>query len=1131
MTHGLRLTGTPRDLALLRALTDAPTDVLHAPWVEITAPNQQGLVVTSPRLDETTARFLLARGVPMVRVRSTKTVAHFEPLDGSAPYDWKEATGRTTDALLEALRPVRTPGDPVVDEAIFWCAPGSVGATQLLERLLVLGRDDVTIAEVEDRGVRAMLVRVPRPPMYLLMRAREEAHEGVRAFARHPESDLWVEWGYEHPLPGLCVRWLANNTPAQAPTGKGAKGAPAVDPSASGPRTAFVEASGRWRYAASKWPERTIYDAIAPTLAAPRIELAPEPGETRHTVALRLGNGPDALPEVWLLSPEQFLALEALIESSTSEEVARFTVARMTSVEPGGTRYLLREIIRPNVPRIGMRIGDITSARGFARAPGVDTLFLPCGRRLLPSMRRDELRKLLGLDGVQTVILDEDTAGPRIYSLRSIDEVPLSRWVEYVATDRRVELDRLLETSVFELPEMVVEKPAREKPRVVEAPAPETEPRERAPREKPKPKKAEPVLVPDANSGPVVTEDDRALREEIRALETVIAEGGCDDGKTWSNLGRLKLRAGQFDEAAVCLEGALFHSDPAARDLNTVGLLANARKKILGAAGTKEELVELLVKPAPSPGELSYAGARVAEMVLSGDTHAETVAQAAVKTFGDANSPVSRRLAWLVLGLVHGRNRDALGLTRSKERVLGRINDRGLDENYDLPAFVRFALALDVGGDTESERMSLERSRGELLGILDDLMRRAQGKYLRELDSLSGYVRSTFAVGYTRLGVASRARDVVAPLELELSAHDAPNQVLYRLYLARMAHVATQGSPEAWKSTVDTTLAGIKENRTRDRVEWLRKRSIWLRTETAEETVPYIRGECERLIAGAEANPEAAADVVAGVFGLRQVYDYEVTQVLERAMKVALRAGSESLVQGVLAAAMPRLGQIAILGHRALALGVCIKGAAMLGDATALDQLLDAVIAVASAPQLPPVRDLLLAVHPGLAALRRVGATNSAGRLLEALTPIARKGGREGVRLQAALADGYLQLRETERADEMLDGVVNELLTAPLDNAGRYEGGVAVLDALKHWSIAGRAPRCVRMFESLDEFRDSYTMSSVYATHKVLLLERLVDAVTDEVTLRTDKVQGYLDREEQVIRRRILREWRETCGR
>ena len=36
-----------------------------------------------------------------------------------------------------------------------------------------------------------------------------------------------------------------------------------ADLAAVGPRAAFVEASGRWRYAEAKWPERSIYDAIA----------------------------------------------------------------------------------------------------------------------------------------------------------------------------------------------------------------------------------------------------------------------------------------------------------------------------------------------------------------------------------------------------------------------------------------------------------------------------------------------------------------------------------------------------------------------------------------------------------------------------------------------------------------------------------------------------------------------------------------------------------------------------------------------------------------------------------------------------------------------------------------------------
>jgi hypothetical protein len=38
-------------------------------------------------------------------------------------------------------------------------------------------------------------------------------------------------------------------------------------------------------------------------------------------------------------------------------------------------------------------------------------------------------------------------------------------------------------------------------------------------------------------------------------------------------------------------------------------------------------------------------------------------------------------------------------------------------------------------------------------------------------------------------------------------------------------------------------------------------------------------------------------------------------------------------------------------------------------------------------------------------------------------------------------------------------------------------------------------------------------------------------AVVDDVTFRGDRVRAYLDEEEQVIRRRILADWRDACGR
>jgi hypothetical protein len=261
----------------------------------------------------------------------------------------------------------------------------------------------------------------------------------------------------------------------------------------------------------------------------------------------------------------------------------------------------------------------------------------------------------------------------------------------------------------------------------------------------------------------------------------------------------------------------------------------------------------------------------------------------------------------------------------------------------------------------------------------------------------------------------------------------------------------------------------------------------------------------------------------------RDLFDFEVTLAIERLVRAALRSGSDERIAEVLQAARARLtSRITILGHRARAIGACIRAAATLGDASAVDGLLDDVVLLASAPDLPSVRDLLAAVGPGLAALRRLGIVSSARRFLEALVPIASKGGREGARLRAALADGFLQLRETDRADELLDTALDETLRGNLDHVGRYEAGAAVLGALQRWAVTARAPRAHRVLDQLDVFKDTFTASqhNLYETHKVLILERLVDAVADETMFQGTRVQGYLDAEEQSLRRRILADWR-----
>ncbi|MFO0562764.1 MAG: hypothetical protein U0269_32395 [Polyangiales bacterium] len=1103
MSHGLRLLGDARDLAPLRTLVDVAPSLLDAAWTEITAEAKPGSVIVSAKLDGKTAATLQSRGCDVVRVRSNKASVTITPLaEDQESENWPQATGRDAGTLLEALRPFRAHGDPVVEEAVFWVPVDVPGAQRTVERLLALGRDDVTVSEWDERGQRVLVLRAPNPPMYLLMRAREEPHEGVRAYAR-VEGGFWIEWGFEHPLPAVASRTLAKAG-----------------------RSAFVDHTGRWRIAPSPWTERSIFDAVIPQIDASRVDLEKSDGESRFTVHLRLAYAPDAVPELWLLDPAQFAALESFVEVSSADELARFTVARMEG--PRGVVYVLREMVRPNASRLGTRVADLLELRGYARVAATDNLYLPVGRRLAPVMRRDELRKLLGLDRAQAVIVHEDSDGISLFSLVNVDEVPLSRWVEYVATDRRYVIDKMMESMVFELPGVAiasrpkVEREKRNKSDRDEAPS-DTRPPSAV-----RTVRKQQASAPEPTATVEVSEDEAKLREQARELEGKIAQGGCDDAASWRELAEIKGKLRQTEEAAQCLEAAMFHG---ALDADGASALVALRRKSMNAKGTPDELVELAVRRVLIPAEASMLGAGALELLARGDATFDMIAQQVVQRFSEPDLPVSRRLAWLLLSSINRRANDRLGMTRSKEKLLGGLNERGLHEVYDLPGFVRFHLALD-SDPTDGTGGS---SRADQIAALESLWTKAVTTQIKDLDANASFVRLLFAVGFTRVGAAGRAKDLVAQVEQELPAFDAgagavgdPNPILYRLYMARLAHMATQGSAESWEREVESIMAAVPEARRRDRAELFRKRSEWLRSGTPTEIRPsWQHRSAEDALKAGEADPPTLPDAISKVFEAPALFDHERTDAIERALKASLRTGNEQVLGATLDSATPRLDAIAILGHRASAIGACLQAAATLGDASAVERLLDRIVTIASTPdQTLSVRDLLLAVNPGIAALRKMGAGDAAARLLDALSPIAAKSSRDALRLRASLAEGFLQLKDGEKALDLLDATIDDTLTGSLDYNGRYDAMAAALTAMRRWPVSARGQRCDKVFDVIESFGDNFTTRRFYATYKLLVIEKLIDAVTDEVTLRSDKIRTFLEGEEQVVRRKVLADWR-----
>lgn len=1096
---GIELAGSPADVAALAAFAEAASDLVDRAWLSVQPREGAGYVLVAVHLGPERARDLARRGLPIVAVReSGEDDVEVARLGEEERRRWVLPRRREAARMVEAVRPRRVAGEPLAEEALFVTRLDSPAPQRLLERLLLLGRGDVQVGQLVGDGGARLAVRVKAPPVYLLMAARDGDGE-VAAYARSGSSGLWVAWSYEHPLAASAAAALARAG-----------------------QIALVDREGAWLRLPGEWRTRSIYEAVTPVLDATEVSLRPAEMDLRFPIPLRLAPGPVADADLWLLTPDELLALGPLVEACTSDELGRLTVARLVGDE--GTRYLLRERVRPGATRMAARVSDALGSVGYAQVAGADNLYIPCGRRLVPLLRRDDLRRLLGLDRAHAVVLTEDRDGPQVVTITEVDEAPLHRFVDYVATDRRLELDRLLERTVFEFPDVVIDWPE-----VQRAPIQRPPPRERKVDATLKRRPEAPVQEVVAEVA--VDEDEQAarlaaLRARARELEGQLASGGVDDPAPWRELGLVKRELGELDEAAACLETALFHGGPP-HDPEVAGLLVQVVAGMSGRAGSEDQVAELVVSDRRTPGESARLGALLVERLAAGRPPADEVMQLALPSFVDPRLPVARRLAWAVVAGWYSHARDRLGLTRAREAILGGINERGLSELHDLPRFVRAALARE-GAGSEGEGRGDRLQQGQLVA-LEALWHQAVAGGLPDLDVHADYVRLIFAVGFARLGARLTAQEIAEPVERELDVHEIPNRALFRLYMARLAHETAGSSPEAWAGDLQKIVEGVREAKHRQAVQWLLKRSMWLRAAEGDES---LVGRATRFKLPPGLEVDALAEQLAREMSpATGNFDYIVAEAVDLCLRRALASGSEAIVGSVLAAAEPNLGGIQILSHRAEAVGACIHGAACLGDDALLGRLLDVLVDVARSSKLGSARELARAVDRGLVALRRFGGLESARGLLEALAGVEAATAADRVMLQVTVARGFVQLGEDRAAERIVDGLVEEVLAGSLDYVARAQAGVAIAGALRHWPNAARVERLGRVFAGIHAFRDTFTTNRYYDTHKIQVLEAIVDSLADSQTRQSDKIQGFLDQEEHALRRRIFADWSALCGR
>ena len=1059
---GIRLFGTLADRAVLDRLLADRAGLFAGPWWTL-ATGDGASIIASPAL------------VPHAAALAELGVV-LEAVPALVDY-------RPSAHLLEALCLLPEPHDVVPAEGCFMVPAHHPEATRTVERLLRLGRGlDTTVSPWTGPDGPHLLLRMASPPLYLLLRARD-GDGTLRAFARHRSTHLWVEWGHQHPLGDAVADRLRA-------AGQGA----------------FVTRSGRWLMAPEALGGGPILDLVDARLPATDVRL--EPAKTpapRFTVLLRLEADRLRPATLWLATPAEFLALEPLVESSAADALGSMTFSRLEG--PNGACYVLRLRGTGEADAgLGERLSSLLGQPGYVRIPGADRLYVPAGQRLMPPMRVDALREVLqpGTDG--TVLLRATAAGPEIVRIAEAPEASLRDWVDYIAIDHRATLDVLLEEAVFAVPALVLDRPLVPIERTLRPRAPVVK-REKRPRPI--------VAAPVAADATPRTEAEvlRAARAEAEPLQAQVIAGGLTQPVTWARLAELMEILAKPDDAAYCWEAAAFYTQSLADRRSCFDHLARIR--LADQSVSPERVPELLLaiatdsRAGPAPTQvLGGVAARDAQQgqLLDG------LAPLLVARFTSPHAPASRRLAWNVLASVHGD--DLLGVTRAKEALLGMLNVDGLREAYDTPRFVRLELALG-GGEETTMTAGGELQRGALAAVWDAL----EGS-LEELDGQSLIYRAQFAVGFGRAGDLGRARALAHDVEELLPLFDGPVRGLLRLYLGRLEGLGSDQPEALWQRAVSAAQQDLNSTE-RQALTFSRRRSAWLGEgltveEATEERVSH-------LAAPLATTPELAAEVLrAGVPMLK--FDHQVAGLLEVTLHHALSTGREAVIDAVLAEADGLIDRLAIPAQRARALGATIGAAALAGDEDRVHTLLGQIVLQIN--DMDSVGEMLHAVGPAMAAVRRVGFGAEADRFLEALVQVARRGHRESAKVAAFAADGYRLLGEALPAEQTLGLTDSLIYEASLDPIARFEAASVMLDTLRAWPATARELAGRKAMECLNIFQDRFTTRRYFELHKLLVVERVVDTLSDTRSFSSGRLKVWMEGEEQAVRRRIVADWR-----
>jgi hypothetical protein len=1054
--------------------------------------------------------------------------------NGESPHP--DASHDQFECWLQLLPLKREPAEPLLTDRtpVLFHLSRAEQLPEVAGEILRLGNDRQSFRYLEGEGKTAVLLRVVGPPYYSLLRALDPAGpaDPPRAY-RERAPGVWVPIGFTHPL---------------------------VDQVRPAPgQIVLLQPGGQWAFL-DDGPFRDIYDVIEFALPSAHVCWRPAELERKLTVPLRLAASSATEPaELWVLRGQAVEQLDAFVHEADDHLLGRLAFAVAEPAGGGQPVIVLR--CRPSKLPPPVLVLEGVGYRPYLKLPN---LFLPCGRRLHPPLRRDAVRRLLADDPEHVTWLEPlDRLAFTPHRLPEQAFRPLQDWVDYVLDQEAEAMRAWVQSFRFEFESFVGRDEAGAAPAAAGKPAgTSTPPAEVAPQFQEVPCTQQPSHAPATadeaastsipDSTPDSTQRLRELEDRFLALEG--PEAAEQRQALWPELARLHAAAGNVADAAVCWLHALWDR----HDLPDEWLAAWLEAEIGGTPFAGVEGLLRLSSPTSADVRMAAAWIIAAAATAPPPSVLDDALLPALRQFLERHEALlPARAAWLAWLALTGKSADVLALARARDRLLARLLEHGLHPELELPGFLRFA------GSRDSDRLAAVRNR---LGRLRDLAQQwivqaAQfGRGVNADPELTGaYADLLFAFGQAQLGDESQSRLLERRAADVLARRDEVHDFLLEAFAWRIEQ-ARSGRHQGPLPVEQCEYLEQLDRLARYKVDRLRHSSrilepqeridpyrLWRRTRDSLSRqlalLPDVRDRSElaeriRQLCVSHEAPAAQLRILAvGLELAPRVGERFTLELLERVAPV---------VDALSAAAEPAalLERAAVL-ERGLFLAAHYDQDARVQEFTAqFHRLLE----LPRARNLPATLESL--AGQCLRSLRKLGLRDQVDRLLQYMADQVLEGRsleqfREASQLNwpivlralLGIAEGWLYFGRTEHALPWLD----EARRLLFDWEQLYEPTAQTRDksrlACAYATALGQAPtrlaleRFEEFFHRLGTIRDTFTTHTHYSLSQLEVVEAVVLAIISGDFAAGPAARRWLDEDEFLVRRRIHRDLRAALER